>query len=123
MNCLHCNALNENDANFCKNCGAELHLSVEQVSNSKTPETLLLVFLLITFITTAAQFGMQKIIENWFQRPTRYIQGFLWIVQNLSFIMVALAIKNKELKIVALVVTSVMVIYWIYGNIEFMLRP
>lgn len=123
MNCLHCNALNENDANFCKNCGAELHLSVEQVSNSKTPETLLLVFLLITFTTTAAQFGLQKIVDNWYQRPTRYIQGLLWIVQNLSFIMVPLAIKNKELKIVALVVTSALVIYWIYGNVEFMLRP
>ena len=45
----------------------------------------------------------------------------LWILSNLSMILIPLSIKNKSLKIIGLILTIIMAIYWTYGNVEFMI--
>ncbi|MFI5405468.1 MAG: zinc ribbon domain-containing protein [Nitrososphaerales archaeon] len=122
MNCLRCNTPNEEGAKFCKNCGMDLHTTLEAKANTKTSDTLLIVFVSIVFVTAVAQFAMQKLVDNWYESPTKYIQGALWILQNLCFILIPLAIRNKSLKIVGLIITLIMVVYWVYSNVDYMTR-
>ncbi len=121
MNCLRCNTPNEEGAKFCRNCGMDMSYTPSKENvNSKSADTLLIIFISIAFISAIAQFAIQKLVDNWYESPTKYIQGSLWLLQNLSFILIPLSMKNKNLKIVGLIITVIMVIYWVYTNVEFM---
>lgn len=121
MNCLRCNTPNEEGAKFCKNCGMDMtYTPSNESTNSKSSDTFLIIFISIAFISAIAQFAIQKLVDNWYESPTKYIQASLWLLQNLSFLLIPLAIKNKTLKIVGFIITAIMVIYWVYTNIEFM---
>ena len=122
MNCLRCNTQNEEGAKFCKNCAMDLYPVFKSETDNKTSDILLFTFILIAFVSCIAQFAMQELFTNWYEAPTKYIQGVFWILQNLSFILIAISIRNKSLKIVGLIVTSLLIIYWLYSNIEFMLK-
>ena len=123
MQCLRCNTQNEDGTKFCKNCGKNVtDRPSNHNTNSKFSDTLLIIFLALTFFSALAQFAIQTRVDNWYEGPTKYIQASLWILQNLSFILVPLSIKDTTLKIVGLIFTAVMIIYWIYGNVEFMTR-
>lgn len=123
MNCLRCNTPNEEGAKFCKNCGMDMtYTPSNESTNSKSSDTFLIIFISIAFISAIAQFAIQKLVDNWYESPTKYIQASLWLFQNLSFILIPLAIKNKTLKIVGFIITAIMVIYWVYTNVEFMTR-
>ena len=123
MQCLRCNTQNDDGAKFCKNCGKNITYGPSNDNtNSKFSDTLLTIFLALTFFSALAQFAIQTRVDNWYEGPTKYIQASLWILQNLSFILVPLSIKDTTLKIVGLIFTAVMIIYWIYGNVEFMTR-
>jgi hypothetical protein len=123
MNCLRCNTPNEEGAKFCRNCGMDMSYTPSKENvNSKSADTLLIIFISIAFISVIAQFAIQKLVDNWYESPTKYIQGSLWLLQNLSFILIPLSMKNKNLKIVGLIITVIMVIYWVYTNVEFMTR-
>ncbi len=123
MNCLRCNTPNEEGAKFCRNCGMDMSYTPSKENvNSKSADTLLIIFISIAFISAIAQFAIQKLVDNWYESPTKYIQGSLWLLQNLSFILIPLSMKNKNLKIVGLIITVIMVIYWVYTNVEFMTR-
>lgn len=123
MNCLRCNTPNEENAKFCKNCGMDMtYTPSNESTNSKSSDTFLIIFISIAFISAIAQFAIQKLVDNWYESPTKYIQASLWLLQNLSFILIPLAIRNKTLKIVGFIITAIMVIYWVYTNVEFMTR-
>ena len=123
MNCLRCNTPNEEGAKFCRNCGMDMSYTPSKENvNSKSADTLLIIFISIAFISAIAQFAIQKLVDNWYESPTKYIQGSLWLLQNLSFILIPLSMKNKNLKIVGLIITVIMVIYWVYTNVKFMTR-
>jgi hypothetical protein len=122
MNCLRCNTPNEEGAKFCKNCGMDMTYTPSQEnSNSKSSDTLLIIFISIAFISAIAQFAIQKLVHNWYESPTKYFQDSLWILQNLSFILIPLSIRNKTLKIIGIIITAIMVIYWVYSNIKWMI--
>ena len=123
MNCLRCNTPNEEGAKFCKNCGMDMtYTPSNESTNYKSSDTFLIIFISIAFISAIAQFAIQKLVDNWYESPTKYIQASLWLLQNLSFILIPLAIRNKTLKIVGFIITAIMVIYWVYTNVEFMTR-
>jgi len=123
MNCLRCNTPNEEGAKFCKNCGMDMtYVPSNEIANSKTSDTLLVIFISIAFVSAIAQFAIQKLVTNWYESPTKYIYGSLWLLQNLSFILIPISIKNKTLKIIGLIITTIMIIYWVYSDVEFMIR-
>jgi hypothetical protein len=122
MNCLRCNTPNEEGAKFCRNCGMDLsYTPSKENANSKYADTLLIIFICIAFISAIAQFAIQELVDNWYESPTKYIQGSLRLLKNLSFILIPLSMKNKNLKIVGIIITVIMVIYWVYTNVVFML--
>ena len=121
MNCLRCNTPNEEGAKFCKNCGMDLtYTPFQENQNSNPSDTFLIIFISIGFLSAIAQFAIEKLVDNWYESPTKYYRSALWILQNLSFILIPLAIKNKSIKIIGLIITLIMVIYWVYSNIKFM---
>ena len=122
MNCLRCNTPNEDGVKFCKNCGMDLHTTFDNKANTKTSDTLLIVFVCIAFLTAVVQFAIQKLVDNWYDKPTKYYASALWILQNLCFILIPLAIRNKSLKIIGLIITLIMVIYWVYSNVDYMIK-
>ena len=121
MNCLRCNTPNEERAKFCKNCGMDMtYTPSNEGTNSKSSDMFLIIFISVSFISAIAQFAIQNLVDNWYESPTKYIQASLWLLQNLSFILIPLAIRNKTLKIVGFIITAIMVIYWVYTNVKFM---
>ncbi len=123
MNCLRCNIENEEGAKFCKNCGMDMTFTPSnENTNSKSSDTFLIVFIAIAFVSAIAQFAIEKLVDNWYESPTKYIQASFWLLQNLSFILIPLSIKNKALKIIAFIITVIMVAYWVYTNVQFMIR-
>lgn len=121
MNCLRCNTPNEEGAKFCKNCGMDLFYKPSQENqNSKYSDTFLIIFISIFFVSDSALFGIFKLVENWHEAPTKYYRSALWILQYLSFILIPLSIKNKSIKIIGLIITLIIVVYWVYFNIKYM---
>lgn len=122
MNCLRCNTPNEEGAKFCKNCGTDMtYTPYSEETDSKTSDFFLIIYIGISFVLYIANFAIEELVENWYESPTKYIRASLWIIQNLSVLLIPLAIKNKNLKIVGLIITAIMVIYWVYLNIKFMI--
>lgn len=117
MICKRCNTQNEAGAKFCKNCGMELNfIHSNKDKHSKISDTLLTIFIFITFVFTVANFTIQKLVDDWYEVPTKYFQGTLWILGNLIYILVPIAIKNQTIKIIGIILTAIMVLYWSYGN-------
>jgi len=123
MNCLRCNTPNEEGAKFCKNCGMDMTYTPSyENTNSKSSDTFLIIFIAIAFVSAIAQFAIQKLVDNWYESPTKYFRGSLWLLQNLSFILIPIAIRNKTLKIIGIIITTIMVIYSVYSNVKWMIE-
>jgi len=89
--------------------------------DDRTADTLLIIFIIIAFISGIAQFSIQKLDTNWYEGATKYILGGFWILQNLSFMLIAIAIKNKPLKIAGIIIAVLLVSSWLYKNIVFLI--
>ncbi len=112
MYCPKCQSQNEENAQFCRNCGTNLYAPQVEAKSDNTSSTLLFVYIAIMAISVLAQFAIQKFVGYWYEGVWRYVQGTLWLIQNLTFILIPLSIKNKTLKIIGLVIAAVLIIYW-----------
>jgi hypothetical protein len=122
MYCPKCQSLNEENVQFCRICGSNLHYQQVENQSNDVSSTLLVVFIAIAFVCQIAQFAIQSLVPNWYSSPIKHVLGCLWIVNSISWILPALAIKNKVLKIVGIILVSLLVIYHLYSSIEFMMR-
>ena len=84
--------------------------------NSDRANILLLLFVVIQFVTRLGiHMIMQYYADNWFLEPIIfYIYGLLALLQGFSFILPALAIKNKIYKIIGIVMSSIIVLHLTY---------
>jgi hypothetical protein len=119
MYCPNCQSQNKENAQFCRNCGSNLWYTPDLKQDN---DVLLLVYILIAFFAAVVQFVIQRIfsISYFGKSPWIYVMGLIWIISNISLILPALAIKNKSLKIIGIIFAAIIIIYHIYGNIEFM---
>lgn len=116
MNCSKCPTQNEDNANYCKNCGTNLYAIAEPRSGKVNTDNLLLIYILVAVIAAVAEFSIRQVVPNWYDSPVKYLQGSFWILQNLSFILIPFAIKNQTLKIIGLSISCLIVLYWLYQN-------
>jgi len=122
MYCQKCQTQNEESAQFCRNCGANLrYTQSETKTGNDVSSTLLLVYILIAFFGAIVSFVITKFIGSYWEGSWRYVMGIIWLISNISLILPALAIKNKSLKIIGIIFAAIVIIYHAYGNIEFML--
>ena len=123
MNCLHCNAPYEDGFKFCKNCGKKMGFPPLSENSKISPaDLMLLIFSIVTALLTLIQFTIEKLVDNLYMSPVAYFQGALWIFNNICFILIPLSIKNQTLKIIGLVVTTLLIIYWVVNNVIWMIN-
>jgi hypothetical protein len=60
--------------------------------------------------------------KEWYKGNAKYILGVVWILSNLSVILLGMANRNKCYRIVGIILTSIMAIGYIYLNIKSMLN-
>ena len=123
MICQKCQSQNVGGSQFCGNCGTNLYYP-QRTSDTQSDVSgiALMAFIAITFVCTFLQFAIQTLVPEWYVSPMKRVLVFLWLTQNTSFILPALAIKNTTMKIIGLILTSVLIAYWIYLNAMFLMR-
>lgn len=120
MICPKCNHENEDGALFCRHCGSSMN-PVQNPKKSNISSVLILVWVIAVAVLNLATYCYTRFIDNWYSDArTGYV--ILMLIHNVVMILPALAIKNKVMKIVGIIVMSLMIIWWIVQNIQFMME-
>ena len=122
MNCHRCLTQNDENARFCKNCGTDMHHFQETTTNSKTPDLLILLFLIIMFVCDIARFAIQTLVTNWYEGTSKYIIIGLNLIGGIAVILAGISIRNKTSKIFGIIIASLYILYIIYANISWLIR-
>jgi len=122
MNCPKCQTQNEESAQFCRNCGTNMHYFPEAKTNDKTSDLLVMIFLIYMFVSEIAWFTIQKLVDNWYEGTTKYIIIGINLIAGVAFILLGISIKNKTSKIFGIILASIYAIYIIYSNIDWLVR-
>ncbi len=122
MNCPKCQTGNEENAQFCRNCGTNLYISQMLQTDTKLADTLILIFLIYLFVSSLTGFALQKVVDNWYEGTTKYIQIGMNLVYAFTPVLLGIAIKNKTGKIIGIILASIFAFYIIYSNINWMLN-
>ena len=84
----------------------------------------ILVFVSVAYWTAVsyANLVIQKVDQNWYDKPIKY----LVIVNNIIFAVVpiifALSVKNKTLKMIAILLGALLSLYMLYSNVGWLMR-
>jgi uncharacterized membrane protein len=122
MNCPKCQTQNEENAQFCRNCGIKLYISQVPQANTKTVDTLILIFLIYLFISSFTGFAIQKLFDNWYEGTLKNIQIGMNLIYAFTPILLVIAIKNKAGRIFGIILASIFAIYIVYLNVNWMLN-
>lgn len=91
----------------------------EEKSNNNTSSILLLLFVVILFVTSITSSMIVKYVDNWFKGPVIFfIHVGVQLLRVVSFILPALAIKNKTYRVIGVIALSIMTLYMVYGLIQ-----
>lgn len=125
MKCTNCNTENNSGANFCKKCG--LNLNKTNLTNKKDLESssdnLLITYLCIAFITFISIRMINTFVDyRYGDSISKYVKSSIYIISNFSTILIPLAIKNKSLKIIGLILAIIVILYFTYINVEIMIE-
>lgn len=122
MKCPKCNSEIEDGSKFCCHCGANIQAQTEKtIKNSFTSSKLLLIYAIVIFVCTVANAILTN-TTSWFEQPWRTVYVMICFIQNLSFLLIPFAINKKPYKVVAFVLTGLLVAYWIFNNIKFLIN-
>ena len=116
MNCPKCNRENEEGAMYCRHCGSPMH-PVEN-AESNTSSILLLIWVVVTCVTSLATMLINNFTSWYSDGSTKMLYIGIQIIQNIACLLPAIAIKNKILKIIGIIIMSILVIWWILHNIQ-----
>jgi hypothetical protein len=130
MNCPNCNALNESNAKFCRNCGADLASMPAAAAESSNKDLMyVLIFLGWEYFIYLVWFVLQKLVVPIMFRSSGvgsydFYKVFGWIEDLLSITLLIVfmtMVKNKTAKIafiVFLIIRIIMLIgYRMLGNL------
>lgn len=106
---LNTSDVNKNEAN-----------KVETKTENKLNDSLLMIFIGVAFVSWLVQFLMHKLVNHWYESPFKYIQSICWILQNLSYLLLPILVKNKALRIVGFILTGLFVAYYFSVNLRIM---
>lgn len=117
MICKRCKREIADGAIFCTQCGAN------QYENSKTEDKSSSSEILLIFIVLEVVFGVFNqliygLVDNWWDSSWRYLCFIMYIILNLSLLLIPLAIKKQSLRIVGFVLIIPWVLYLLYNNIS-----
>ena len=101
---------------FCIRCGSPMR-QVEN-NNVDTSSILLFIWIIFYFVANLTIVLIQKSNANWYEDSTKMVIFLIYIAQDISYLLPAFAIKYKPIKILAIIVTFIMVTWWIIQNIQ-----
>jgi len=122
MNCPKCQTQNEEIAQFCRNCGTNIHYFLELQTTDKTSDLLVLTFLVIMFVGSIGRYAIQQLVDSWYEVPTKYIIGGLNLIVGISVILLVISLSNKTIKIFGLILASIYSVFILYTNIVWLLK-
>lgn len=142
MYCKNCHREIIDGATFCTYCGTHQNEVIQQEQQPVQQEwtqttqqgqpnttggfdlssTLLLAYIIISIMTSLIATIITKNVYGWYDGGWYIICQILWIISNLSLILVPLAIKNKTLKIIALVLSVPFILYWVIYHLTEIIR-
>lgn len=121
MYCQKCQTQNGESAQFCKNCGTNLHYTQEFKGKNDMSNILLIAYIIGVLILDLTQIALRELFDVWHDEQMKYVYIAVTMLRNIVFVLPALAIKDKTLKIIGIVVASLLIAYWWYSNIVFLL--
>lgn len=119
MNCLKCNRENEDGALFCRYCGSSLRPIEKKDSN--TSSSILFVWIVLVGVFNVGIFLYTSFYTNWYVEG-RWVYVAIQIMDNLIMILPSLAIKNRTLKIIGILISACLIIWWVIGNVQFAMQ-
>ena len=117
MNCPKCQKENEANALYCNQCGTPI--GKVKKSGIDYSAIMLFIFILIELFSSIFHLLITFIGDSLFDNPytTTIIQMVIGILTSICFILIPLAIKNLTLKIICLIITVLLIIYWVSNSI------
>ena len=117
MNCPKCQKENEANALYCNQCGTPI--GKVKKSGIDYSALMLFIFILIELFSSIFRLLITFIGDSLFDNPytTTIIQMVIGILTSICFILIPLAIKNLTLKIICLIITVLLIIYWVSNSI------
>lgn len=113
--CKQCGAPNMMASSSCFECGH----SIQGITTS-AGDLFLMAFVGIQFLGFFIEFFFNTFLNDWYSDSfLRFFRGMTWIVINLSIILPAAAIQNKNLRVIAMIIAGLTGVYYGYQNIKF----
>ena len=98
----------------------ELNTDTEKTRNALD----ILVFISIAywFVVNSVNFLIQKLVESWYNTPMIYFQVGSNIIFAIIPVIIALSVRNKNLKIIAIILSALISINILYANLDWLYR-
>lgn len=98
----------------------ELNTDTEKTRNALD----ILVFISIAywFVVNSVNFLIQKLVESWYNTPMIYFQVGSSIIFAIIPVIIALSVRNKNLKIIAIILSALISINILYANLDWLYR-
>lgn len=120
MICPKCFHENVEGAQFCNHCGSTL--KPKDSNNDKLSSILLLIWSIAFIVLNVIQQLMISFVVDWVS-PWNKIYLITCIIQNISMILPAIAVKNITIKIICIVLVALPTMYYLYSNITSLFSP
>lgn len=95
-----------------------------QSSGQKTSnpvDVLVVIAVIFWFLTATGMFTLRDLVPNWYETPLRFLQTGTDLIIGLIPVLLALTIRNKNLKVIALIFGIFLSIFLIYRNLYWLL--
>ena len=115
MKCPKCNHENEDGAMFCRHCGSSMNPVPQKESN--TSSIIILIWIVASIVLSLTNHLYGIFIPNWYEGGAMIGKVAIIILDNSLFILPALTIKNKTIKIIGIILSILYILWWIATNI------
>ena len=99
-----------------------LQAPIPKENKNSTIDIFVFLSIVYWFSVTIANFTIQKLVDNWYDTPAKFFQIFTNLVFAVIPIIFAISIKNKALKIIAIILGALLAINILYTNLEWLIR-
>ncbi len=120
MTCPNCQTENAEGAKYCSQCGADLTPAATGKGKWLTPDTFLLTFIGVSITGNVLLLILHLIGTTFsltFSAPVIIITTLTHLCICFSYILIPLAIKKASLRVIGLISTGILILYFIISNI------
>lgn len=117
MICPKCHSEIDDGAKFCTHCGYNLSQSEHDVDKGYS-SILLFIWIAVQGVCGLINGVIILVNDSWYTTSVKYVVYSLLMLANLSMFLIPLSIRNKVLKVIGFIIVSILVVYYIYGNIK-----